>query len=242
MADKMTRADRINLGLTVANLAATVVLGIIGVYIAVKVETSANHLSPDGLFVASGTLLVDDAPQHRETGRDIVLWLERGGAKLPDWEDKLLRRVTDAAQVSGPDVPQAASAPQTPSVQAANQLVQDLGGAFPRLFIQYQAPEQLEQAEKLRAALGGINLDGQVLLIPQIQHVGTAPNTLDLRYFHDSDANEAQQLASILKANLNQNVRLNDRSPDYVNRGDVKRRTYELWFPAANGGAAAPRH
>lgn len=44
------------------NLGATIGVGILGIYVAVEISSSADQLSQNGLAVASATFLLDDSP------------------------------------------------------------------------------------------------------------------------------------------------------------------------------------
>jgi hypothetical protein len=244
--------DYVNLGLTTG-------IGIIGIYVAVNLGSSANQLSQNGLIVASATLLLDDSPVRQQGGVQIVFWLKQSKVELPPWEWQLIKRVATQSNSSAPTqnatgdqtpapVPvatpapppppplPASTAPQITSEQVANQLFSVIGGSIARLFIQYPDAAQTDCVEALRVSISEKESNGQSIVVPRIQLIQHPPDKLQLRFLKQTDKNEAADLAMTLKSILGVDVPLVDKSATYETRADVKPRTFELWFAHAPNG------
>jgi hypothetical protein len=259
MADnKPSWIDYLNVGLTV-------MVGGIGIYIAVHLGESADRLSQNGLIVASATFLLDDSPVRRQGGVEIVSWLKDNEIVLPPWEEHLIQQIADQSDSSAPtgegavappgEAPaSSAPAPQAPAAsspaaapivqpanqqlaqpsnqQIANQLFSVIGGKSPRLFLEIVEAEQRSGAEALRGVADQIMLNGQRLIVPKIENVKKSAPQVELRYLKTADREEAVALAGKLDKLLGRQIPVRDMSAQFEARADVKRRTYELWFPA----------
>src|SRR5579859_4843646 len=238
-----------------ANLLVAVVLGIIGIAVAVRVSDSADRISRSNLLVTMASFLLDDSPKRQSAGVDMAQWaFARYPDEVPTWAKRL---VGDAAKdatgtVGGAPLlaPSSAPAPsESPGrsestgtggtsassssegsgAPAANRLFATLGGSFPRLFIQIASDGQRPVASELREGLGQTVLNGDPLVIPKIQKVPAekSPHAYELRYLKSGDAQEAEDLTKLLGSKLHTRIVARDLSKQFGARSDIKPRTYE---------------
>jgi hypothetical protein len=239
------------------NLALTVAVGAIGIYVSIQISKSADRLSQNSLVVESAAFLLDDSPMRRQGGVQIVSWLRDNNVQLPSWEETLFVRIASESDTQAPSHVEQSSKPSsenttssgrvTPSgvrasaantlvgrptdQQVANQLFAVIGGSIPRVFIEIADADQKSGAEALRNAMGQIKLNGQPLVVPGIEYVTSAPQRIQLRFLKSADRDEANALAVNLTRLLGLQVGVRDLSQQFEKTLDVKRRTYELWFP-----------
>lgn len=226
---KPSLIDYLNLGLTLA-------IGIIGIWVAVKVSRSADNLSANSLMVSTASFLLDDQPKKQQAGIDIVKSLKADNIPLPPWSDTFIDSILNTSDVSAPSEPQtppvtSAPAPApAPTTPVANQLFAALGGTSPRLFIEIADADQKPAALALRRAMKNFQLGGQSLIVPGIEQVAAPPQEIQLRFLKKGDVAEAKLLADEIGKLLNLSIPTADLSPQFDARTDVKPRTYELWF------------
>jgi hypothetical protein len=102
---------------------------------------------------------------------------------------------------------------------------QEVAGSLlkPRIYVHIRTEDQREYARQLE-----VQLEKQDYEVPGIQRVNTGPPRAELRYFHQNDAQEAGQIASLL-ANAGQPVELQNLSVEYRN-ASIRPKHYELWL------------
>ena len=100
------------------NLGMTTLIGALGVYVAVQLGRSADQLGKNGLVVASATFLLDDSPQRRQAGVQIVTWLQDSKVELPQWEQDLVARIASQSNAEAPTRAKAVAA-TSPAPQPA---------------------------------------------------------------------------------------------------------------------------
>jgi hypothetical protein len=115
----------------------------------------------------------------------------------------------------------------------------------PRVFIQIADKDQRTPANAVRDALQRMSAsDGRLVVAPGVELVQRqSPLTrVELRFLKRDDQAEAADLKQKLDALLGTAVNLVDVSAKYDAKPEVKRRTYELWFPPGpiSVRAAAP--
>ena len=193
------------------------------------------------LVISTVAYVVDDNPIKREAGFKIIDWLSQSGVEIPP--DLVTVAATAARTQQATASPRVASdaaaataapAPTSPQASVAQTAADALGGLVPRVFIQIADNEQRKAAEELRSALQQMTAtDGRLVIAPGVQLVPRQPPLahVELRYLKRADQAEAEDLKKRLDALLGTSVDLKDLSSKYDAKPEVKRRTYELWFP-----------
>jgi hypothetical protein len=198
-----------------------------------------------GLVIATVAYLLDDSPPKRRAGVMLITWLREKNIDMPpellDQASAVIRDEPATATLSAvATTTEAAASPVVPAAttsrQAVSQSMSDaLGGLVPRIFIQIVDDNQRDGADKVRSALQRMMAaDGRLIIAPGLQKVVPQPpiTHVELRFLKRADQAEAEALKQKLDVLLATNVTLRDLSPRFDSRSDVKRRTYELWFPA----------
>jgi hypothetical protein len=236
----------------VSNLLLTIGSCAIGVFVAFRISSSADDLSQSGLFVSSASLLLEKDVNKQCTGVDIVHWLSKEKHLAPPpWMQPLVRQVLGPAVSTAPTVANipkgsvtagcqiaataggaAGAADTIDSTTVGSALFEAIGGASPRLYIEIADENQRAGADLLRRSLNGITLDGQAVVAPRIERVGTSPRQLELRFLKKADGHDAQTLGAQLGQLLGSPVSVRDLSANFNDDTKVKERTYELWIPS----------
>lgn len=207
-----------------------------------QIDVSINERS---LVISTIAYVVDDNPLKREVGFKIIDWLRTKDVEIPP---ELVIVAATAVQTqpatARPPVTTDSAAepvaarppsPQESSDQRVAQTASDaLGGLVPRIFIQIASEDQRKAAEDLRSALQQMTAsDGRLVTAPGVQLVQRQPplTHVELRYLKRADQAEALDLKKKLDALLGTSVDPKDLSSRYDAKPEVKRRTYELWFP-----------
>ena len=217
------------------NLAVGLSVGAIGVGVAVTVSKSADRLSANNLMVTTATFLLDDSERRRNAGMWIYTHL-KSDQVYPDWGDEFVSHFlsqVSAAPQSDPSANRESQKPlnEAPDRVVATQVFDAVAGTTPRLFIEIADEQQRSGAEALRRAIHQVTLEGQSVIAPGVEKVTSPPNRIELRVLKISDRDEADKLAATIGKMINASVHLSDLSGTFDKRPDVKRRTYELWFP-----------
>lgn len=200
-----------------------------------------QSISERGLVISAVAYVVDDSPRKRDAGFWIINWLGSKGVEIPEYLNDAAATAARMQQPTAkPPVPtdsaaEAVAAPPLSPQESAAQTASDaLGGLVPRIFIQIASSDQRKAAEDLRSALQQMTApDGRLIIAPGVQLVvRQQPLThVELRYLKSKDADEARDLKMKLDTLLGASVELKNLSSRYDAKPEVKRRTYELWFP-----------
>jgi hypothetical protein len=203
-----------------------------------QIDVTINERS---LVISTVAYVVDDSPLKREAGFKIIEWLRNKGVEIPP--DLITVAATSARTqlpTARPRVPTdsatdaTSSRPLSPQESVAQTASDALGGLVPRIFIQIASSDQHKAAEDLRGSLQQMTAsDGRLIIAPGVQLVPRQPplTHVELRYLKRADQAEAQELKKKLDALLGTGIDLKDLSSKYDAKPEVKRRTYELWFP-----------
>jgi hypothetical protein len=233
-----------------ANFLVAILLGVIGIGVAIHVARSADRISRSNLLVTMATFLLDESPKRQSTGVDMAQWaFAEYPQEVPEWAKQLISNAAKEAtattagapllapSTSHSDATQSAEGSSTSAdptaTRAANRLFASLGGALPRVYIQVNSDAQRAVANKLRDALNQTLLNGDPVVVPKIQKVPAeeAPRNLELRYLKVGDDKEARKLADLLSKQVHLVIEPKNLSSQFDSRNDIKPRTYELWFP-----------
>lgn len=207
-----------------------------------QIDVTINERS---LVISTVAYVVDDNPLKREAGFKIIEWLRKKDVEIPP--DLVTVAATAARTQQATARPQGTTdsaaapmaerppSPQESSDQRVAQTASDaLGGLVPRIFIQIASEDQRKAANDLRGALQLMTAsDGRLVIAPGVQLVPRQPplKQVELRYLKRADQPEALELKKKLDALLGTTVDPKDLSSKYDAKPEVKRRTYELWFP-----------
>jgi hypothetical protein len=191
------------------------------------------------LVISTVGYLADDNPQKRNAGFLVISWLKENAIDVPPPLLEMaaaVSRTEPATAVSPASATVAAAAAGGHVLSARQQYSQTaadaLGGLVPRIFVQIAAEDQRPAADMLRLALQQLRgADGRQVIAPGVERVAQPSKEIELRYLKKADAAEAQELVARLGDLLQGGVTAKDLSPTFDGRADIKRRTYELWFP-----------
>lgn len=205
-----------------------------------QIDVTINERS---LVISTVAYVVDDNPLKREAGFKIIDWLSQKGVEIP--QDLVTVAATAARTQQATARPQGttdsaagpvAARQLSPQESVAQTASDALGGLVPRIFIQIASEDQRKAANDLRSRLQQMAApsDGRLVIAPGVQLVPRQPplKQVELRYLKRADQAEADYLKAQLETLLvGTTVILANLSPKYDAKPDVKRRTYELWFP-----------
>jgi len=95
-----------------------------------------------------------------------------------------------------------------------------IAALFPRIYIHIFNVAQRKVAQKYSRILENANF-----FVPRIQKVSTGPQTIELRYFHETEANEAKRIVDLLQDNGLEVIE------KYISGYEnIQARHFELWF------------
>jgi hypothetical protein len=215
------------------NLLLSVIVGIIGIVVAIVVSRSADHIASTSLMVETASFLLDDSDTRRQAGKWMYERLKKDEEQLPAWSEPFVVNFVNSSdfQVSPPSDPSIKVPDQTPPQQDIAQLFNTLSGSTLRLFIQIADEDQRPGAEALRRAVGKVEVGGSPIVAPGVQKVTSSPSIVQLRVLKSKDYPNAQPLAETLGRLLGLTVHISNFSSGFDRRSDIKGGTYELWLP-----------
>lgn len=103
------------------------------------------------------------------------------------------------------------------------------GDITPRIYVHFRSPQQPSDQVYLRGKLESIWIDGRNIVVPKMIVVNSGPTVNQLRFFHKSEAAEAQFIAKQL-SELIVDLEVSDQSQRYENSPAIRPRHYELWL------------
>lgn len=219
----------------VINLVLTACIGLLAIFVTVKVSTSADYLSRFQLKLATASMLVETDKGKRTLGNDLLQDLSRQGIAQAN-EDPWLWKAYNVAMAHDDDIekysPTGSTAlAQTSSLRTFDIISSDIKSP-PRIFVEVGNAELKDAAKILRSQLSALRFDDGSVLVPPVEIVATGPGKTQLRILKKSDLDAGRNLTSVLNKILpSLHVICIDMSAKYDTNSAVKEKTFELWIP-----------